>query len=197
MGYKKNMAKNLFPHVPGWEWDKVAQKKQWKKFKSDMGKLWDQYQDMQKVSRKAWKAQWETFFAQLIDMQQTVADSLPDEKPAVPGMPPVPVSPKEFVEKAKEFQEKANAHAVEQADAVFEIQIQTQQQVKDAVSDAVEIVEANLDAIQPAAEETEEKAEAKAEEQPAQKPAQKKPAQKKPAQKKPAQKKPAQKPDGK
>ena len=31
MGYKKNMAKNLFPHVPGWEWDKVAQKKQWKK----------------------------------------------------------------------------------------------------------------------------------------------------------------------
>ena len=32
-----------------------------------------------------------------------------------------------FVEKAKEFHEKANARAVDQADAMFEIQIQTHQ----------------------------------------------------------------------
>ena len=188
MADKKNVAKNFFPPVPGWDWNKGAQKKQWKKFKFGMSKLWDQYQEMQKVVRKAQKAQWGTFFAKLMDMQQTVADVLPDEMAVVPGMPPAPVSPKEFVEKAKEFQEKANAHAVEQADVVFEIQIQTQQQVKDTVSDVVENVEANLDAVQPAAEEAEEKAEVKAEEKPAQKPAQKKPAQKKPAQKKPAQK---------
>ena len=147
MADKKIAAKNFFPPVPGWDWNKGGQKKQWKKFKFGMGKLWDQYQDMQKVARKAWKAQWETFFAQLMDMQQTVADALPDEKADVPGMPPAPVSPKEFIEKAKEFQEKANAHAVEQADLIFEIQIQTQQQVKDTVSDVVENVEANLDAI--------------------------------------------------
>ena len=37
------------------------------------------------------------------DLQQTVADSLPDEKPSIPGMPTAPVSPKEFVEKAIDF----------------------------------------------------------------------------------------------
>ena len=37
-----------------------------------------------------------------MEMEQTVADALPDEKPAAPGMPVAPVSPKEFVEKAKE-----------------------------------------------------------------------------------------------
>lgn len=153
MADKKIAAKNFFPPVPGWDWNKGVQKKQWKKFKFGMGKLWDQYQDMQKVARKAWKAQWETFFAQLMDMQQTVADALPDEKAAVPGMPPAPVSPKEFIEKAKEFQEKANAQVVEQADNAFERRMQRQQQVKEMVTDAVETVEANLDAAKAAAEE--------------------------------------------
>ena len=68
-------------------------------------------------------------------------------------MPAAPVSPKEVVEKAKEFQEKANAQVVEQADNAFERRMQRQQQVKEMVTDAVETVEANLDAAKAAAEE--------------------------------------------
>ena len=153
MANKKNKEKNAFPAMPGWEWDSKEQKAKWNEFKANAEKLWDQYEEMQKAAKKAWKEQWETFFAQLMGMEQTVADALPDEKPAVPGMPAAPVSPKEVVEKVKEFQEKANAQAVEQADNAFERQMQRQQQVKEMVTEAVETVEANLDAAKAAVDE--------------------------------------------
>ena len=153
MGNKKNKEKNAFPAMPAWDWDNEEQKAKWKEFKANAEKLWDQYEDMQKAAKKAWKDQWETFFAQLMGMEQTFADALPDEKISVPGMPAAPVSPKEVVEKAKEFQEKANAQVVEQADNAFERRMQRQQQVKEMVTDAVETVEANLDAAKAAAEE--------------------------------------------
>ena len=148
MGNKKNWAMDFFPPMPDWGWDNDEQKEKWEEFKSNVGKLWDQYQDMQKAAEKAWKEQWETFFAQFLDMQQTVADTLPDEKAAVPGMPSAPVSPKEFVEKAKELQEKANAHVVERADAMVKYRRQRRQQVKEMVADAVQNVEDNLDAVE-------------------------------------------------
>jgi len=148
MGNKKDKAKDFFPLMAGWGESKGDKKKQWKEFKSGMEKVWDQYQDMQKAAKKAKKKQWEQFFSQFMEMQQTVADALPDEKVSLPGMPPAPVSPKEFVEKAKEFQETANARAVEQADNMFELRMQRQQHVKEMVSDAVQNVEDNLDAAQ-------------------------------------------------
>ena len=142
MGNKKDKEKNAFPAMPGWDWDTEEQKAKWKEFKANAEKLWDQYEDMQKAAKKAWKEQWETFFAQLMGIEQTV-----------PGMPAAPVSPKEIVEKAKEFQETANAHAVEQADKAFDYRMQQQQKVKEIVTDAVQKVEDNLDEMKAAAEE--------------------------------------------
>ena len=145
MGNKKKMAKALFPLMYGWGWSKSERKKEWKDFRSSMEKMWDQYQDMQKSAKDAMKEQWEKFFPKLLEMEQTFADSLPDEKPSLPGMPTAPMSPKEFVEKVKEFQETANKHAVEQSDNAFDFHVQGQQQVKDAVTDAVDTIEADLD----------------------------------------------------
>ena len=142
MANKKNPAKDFFSAMPFWGWDEEEAKDQWKDFKSSVEKLWKQYEDMQKAAKKAWQEQWDTFFTQLMDIQQTVADTLPDEKTSLPGMPAT--SPKEIVEKAKEFQQKANARAVEQADNMFKFQMDQQKQVKEIVTDAVQNVEDNL-----------------------------------------------------
>ena len=142
MANKKNPAKDFFSAMPFWGWDEEEAKDQWKDFKSSVEKLWKQYEDMQKAAKKAWQEQWDTFFTQLMDIQQTVADTLPDEKASLPGMPAT--SPKEIVEKAKEFQQKANARAVEQADNMFKFQMDQQKQVKEIVTDAVQNVEDNL-----------------------------------------------------
>ena len=138
MGTKK-MMKNLFPLMFDWDWDKKEAKEEWKNFKSSLDDLWDQYQDMEKSAKKAWKEQWERFFSQFMDMQETVADNLPDKKVSLPGLPASPVSPKEFVEKVKEFQETANAHAVKQADNMFDYRVQQQNQMKEMVSSAAEM----------------------------------------------------------
>ena len=142
MANKKNPAKDFFSAMPFWGWDQEEAKDQWKDFKSSVEKLWKQYEDMQKAAKKAWQEQWDTFFTQLMDIQQTVADTLPDEKASLPGMPAT--SPKEIVEKAKEFQQKANARAVEQADNMFKFQMDQQKQVKEIVTGAVQNVEDNL-----------------------------------------------------
>ena len=142
MANKKNPAKDFFSAMPFWGWDEEEAKDQWKDFKSSVEKLWKQYEDMQKAAKKAWQEQWDTFFTQLMDIQQTVADTLPDEKASLPGMPAT--SPKEIVEKAKEFQQKANARAVEQVDNMFKFQMDQQKQVKEIVTDAVKNVEDNL-----------------------------------------------------
>lgn len=142
MANKKNPAKDFFSAMPFWGWDEEEAKDQWKDFKSSVEKLWKQYEDMQKAAKKAWQEQWDTFFTQLMDIQQTVADTLPDEKASLPGMPAT--SPKEIVEKAKEFQQKANARAVEQADNMFKFQMDQQKQVKEIVTGAVQNVEDNL-----------------------------------------------------
>ena len=142
MANKKNPAKDFFSAMPFWGWDEEEAKDQWKDFKSGVEKLWKQYEDMQKAAKKAWQEQWDTFFTQLMEIQQTVADTLPDEKASLPGMPAT--SPKEIVEKAKEFQQKANARAVEQADNMFKFQMDQQKQVKEIVTGAVQNVEDNL-----------------------------------------------------
>jgi len=152
MGYKK-MLKTYFPLLMGMSWDKAESKEQWKDFKANAEKMWDQFQDMQKQAKKAQKEQWANFFAKYLEMQQTFADTLPDEKFALPGMPAAPVSPKEFVEKMKEFQEKANNHAVEQDDSRFEYFMQGQEKVKESVSDVVDNIETKYDEVTESKEE--------------------------------------------
>ena len=145
MGNKKKMAKALFPLMMGWGWTKSERKENWKDLKSNMEKLWDQYQDVQKTTKDAWKDRWEKIFPQLMEMQQTFADTLPDEKVSLPGLPTSPLSPKEFVEKMKKFLENAHSHAVEQREHFYNYVVERQQQVKDAVTDAVDQVEEDLD----------------------------------------------------
>jgi len=144
MGYKKVM-KTFFPLLMAMEWDKEESKEKWKEFRGNAEKMWDQFQDMQKQAKKAQKEQWANFFAKFQEMQQTFADTLPDEKFALPGMPAAPLSPKEAMEKLKEFQETANNHAVAQDDSRFEYFMQNQEKVKESVSDAVDSIETKLD----------------------------------------------------
>ena len=148
---KKKLAKELFPLVYGWDLSKKERKEQWHDFKDNMEKLFDQYQDMKKAARKAKKEQWNTFFSQVMEMEQTVADSIPEDAPTPPGMP----APKEFIEKVKEYQETANEHAVEQADNMFDLMVERQKKAKEAVTYAVQNVEDKIDEYQ--ADDEEEK----------------------------------------
>lgn len=157
MGKKKKMEDFCLPMI-GWGWNPGDQKDQWKEFKANMEKLWDQYEEAQKATREAWKEQWEKTFAQFMEMQKTVAETLPDEKPAMPGMPAAPVSPKEIAEKMVQLQEKANASAMEQDATLYDMRVKGRKQVKEIVKGAVDSVEASLsEQAAAAAKEKEEK----------------------------------------
>ena len=179
MSSKKNendyMA--MFPWLKAmptaWDWSgkknsgKKECKEKWDEFKSNLEKYWEQMQEMQTTSRKASKDQWAKFFDQLMEMEKTFADSLPDKAPSLPWLPAgaLPsMSPRAFMEKVREFQEMANEHAVEQADSFFDFCKQGQEQAKDAVSEAVKNAEKQLEKAEKEAEEKKE-AEVKAEEE--------------------------------
>lgn len=134
----KNMPKALFPFMPNWGWDEEKVKEQWNGFEAGMEKLWDQKQAMYKDARNASKEQWDHFFSQCMEMEQTFVDMLPDEAISLPGLPACPVSPKEFVEKAKELKEKANDEAVERVDHMYERRVERSKLAKKMVSESVE-----------------------------------------------------------
>ena len=115
-------------------------KEQWENFKSNVDTFMGQMKDMQKSSLKATKDQWNTFFAQCMEMQESFAASLPDDAPAF-----LPIAPKEFVRKDKELREMANKFAIEQTDSFLDYAMQSQQYVKDAVSEGVKNVETKIE----------------------------------------------------
>jgi predicted transcriptional regulator len=143
MSTKKAIQGFLFPMMMyGWtEDDKESRKEQWKNFKSTMETFLDQVQEMQKTAMEARKEQWNKTFAQLMEMQDNFAANLPEEFPTLPGMPASPVTPKEVMNKVKDFQETVNKHAIEQADSRIEFIKKGQEQVKEIVTDAVKSVE--------------------------------------------------------
>jgi hypothetical protein len=145
MSNKKTWNPFQFPMFDT-DWDLNSYRNQWNEFKSSIDKAWDQFQEMQQKAQESWKEQWDTFFGQCIEMQKVFAESLPDEKIAAPGMPVPPLSPKEAVEKAVEFQKAANEQAVKQNDSLFDFHMKGQQQVKEMVTGAVKNVEETLDA---------------------------------------------------
>jgi hypothetical protein len=176
MSNKKNWMPFQFP-LFDMEWDLSSYRNQWNEFKANVDKAWDQFQAMQEETQKAWKEQWEAFFGQCMEMQKDFAETLPDQKIAAPGMPVPPLSLKEAAEKAVELQEKANAQAVKQNDAIFNLHMKGQKQVKEMVTGAVKNVEEKLipeKASEPAAKEEPKEAAAKpvkkAEEKPEVKP---------------------------
>ena len=122
-------------------------KEKWDGFKSNVETFWGQMRDMQKSSMEATKEQWNTFFGQCMEMEGSFAESLPEELPAMPGMPAVftPISPKSLAEKVREFKELFNNYAVEQADSFFDFVMQGQEQIKNMAVEAVGNVEAKVE----------------------------------------------------
>ena len=144
--------------------DKDVLKDQWNDFKANLESYWNQLRDMQDSSTEATKAQWGRFFDQIMEMQETFAASLPDEIPSLPWLPDFlkpSMSPRAYMKKVKEFQEMANAHAMEQADSFLDFCKKGQEQAKDMVSEAVKNVEDKVEQAEEAVQEavkTEEEA---------------------------------------
>ena len=114
-------------------------------FIAEVETFFDQLQDIQKTYVEAKKEAWNKIFPKIMAMQDKFAETLPEKLPTPPGMPESPVSPKEIAGKVKEFQETANKHAVEQADAVIDFAKQQQEQVKTVVTEAVDNIEKNIE----------------------------------------------------
>ena len=146
MGDKKK-AKNFMDYAALWGWptDKDECKKQWKDFKSNMETFFEQLQGIQETVIEARKEAWNKIFPKILEMEDKVAEALPEELPTPPGVPASPVSPKEVITKVKEFQEMANKHAVEQADSAIDFVKKGQEQVKTAVAETVDKIEEKLD----------------------------------------------------
>jgi len=117
---------------------KSERKNPWEQLKNDLETQWEQMRDVQKVSMDACREQWDKAFPKYMDMQESIAASLPDEAPSLPWLPPFGVSPRAFMERMNEFQKTANKYAREQADAFCNFWLQGQQQAKTMISDAVE-----------------------------------------------------------
>ena len=123
---------------------KGSYKEQWNEFKSNLESYWNQLRDMQDSSTAATKEQWGKFFDQIMEMQEIFTASLPDEIPSLSWLPACltpSMSPRAFREKVKDFQDMANAHAVEQADSFLDFCKKGQEQAKEMVSEAMKNVE--------------------------------------------------------
>ena len=144
MSEKKNTWNGFMPFMPPAGWNKDNCKEQWKEFKSTVEKFWEQLESMQETAMANTKAQWDEFFPQLLEMEETFAASLPEVKVSLPGLPPLP-APKEVAAKVKEFQETANAHAIEQKESFDAFVKKGQAQAKEAVTEAVKNIEDNLE----------------------------------------------------
>jgi len=142
MGDKKKMNEFMaYAPLLGWYGDKDECKKQWKDFKANMETFFGQMQEIQKTVIETRKEAWNKIFPKLLDMEDKVAASLPEELPTPPGAPVSSIKPREIASKVIEFQETANKHAMEQADAAIEIVKKGQEQIKEAVKDAVDTIE--------------------------------------------------------
>ena len=146
MGDKKK-AKEFMEYAALWGWpaDKDEYKKQWKDFKSNMETFFEQLQGIQETVIEARKEAWNKIFPKLMELEDKVAEALPEELPTPPGVPASPVSPKEVITKVKEFQEMANNHAMEQAESAIDFAKKGQEQVKAAVTETIDKIEEKLD----------------------------------------------------
>ena len=111
----------------------------WESFKSNMDAFWGQMRNMHKASMESAKGQWNAFFDQCMEMEESFADSLPDEMPFF-----TPVSPKEYLKKEREFREMANKQAMEQADSFFDYAEKRREYVGDIVSEGVKNTTAKM-----------------------------------------------------
>lgn len=106
-------------------------------FDANMLTFWSQVIDMQKSTIESNRDQWLQTFDQLMEMQDTFADSLPKEFPTIPGFSAPSVSPKYLMEELKKFQEMANDHVTEQIDSFVDFYIKSQEQTREVGKKAV------------------------------------------------------------
>ncbi len=144
---KKNPMSNFMPKMPVPPMMAFAQKMAEKKndenvkarkedVKSSMMTFWEQMIDMQKSAMEASKEQWNQFFKNTLDIEDTFAAIMPDEAPSLFGFPLI--SPKAFMQNLKEFQEVSNAHFVEQLDSAVDFRFKGKERVRDMVNTAME-----------------------------------------------------------
>ena len=117
-----------FMPMPVWGWPGVRDSREAAET-SDSYR--EQMKEMRKQSMKASREQWNSWFSRYMDMQDAVIASLPDEVPSMPGMPAFfmpAMSPRAFMKKNREFQEMANAYALEQADAFFRFMMREEEE---------------------------------------------------------------------
>ncbi len=100
--------------------------------------LWKQIIDMQKSYIESSKGQWQQFIDKLFEMQDSFANSLPEEFPVAPGMKSLPVTPKYLMDQLKQFEEMSNDYFTEQADSCADFCIKSQEQTRDVVSTIAE-----------------------------------------------------------
>jgi len=126
---------------PTWDWSGAASQEnssaKAQEFATNMKSYWEKALDMRKSSIDGSKDQYTQFFSNLMDMQDGFTASLPEEVPTIPGMPPLPVSPKAFMESMKEFEELANEHIVDQMDSCVDFYFQSAQMACDMIPEAV------------------------------------------------------------
>ena len=92
-------------------------------YKAGVKKLLGQMSEMQKSSVESSKEQWNKFFDQVLEMQDTVIESMSDDPISISWLlfgKPYAVSPKEFLKQMKEIEKMTNAHVMEQVDSFVE-----------------------------------------------------------------------------
>ena len=109
-------------------------------FSVNMQTFWNQLGDMQKSSIESSRDMTHQFFDQLIEMQKSFANSLPEEFPVLPGFPKWPISPKSLIEEFNKFLQMSEKLAVAQADSFADFCLKGQEQTREmtnAVTDKV------------------------------------------------------------
>ena len=141
----------------GWPGQNGKVAELWEDYRSNMEMFWGSLRDMQKSSMEATRKQWNTFFGQRMEIQDSIAASLPDTVPYMPGVPAFfmpAMSPRAFMEKSKEFQKIAHEHAMKEADVFFDFIVQGQQKISTMASDSIENAKANAGKVKEALENT-------------------------------------------
>ena len=120
------------PPMPGafpWSWNGSSQRgsrgDKAQELSSNMKSFWEKSIDMQQSSFDSSKDQYGQFFTSMMDLRDSFAESLPDQMPTIPGMPPLPISPKSFMKSMKEWEEMLNEYFVEQTDSWTDFYIQS------------------------------------------------------------------------
>ncbi len=137
------------PFMPGMGWfgkkDNVKEKENSvvENIKSKAGNLkssiptyWDKMIEMQKSTMEASRDQYNQFFEHMMDMEDTFASSLSEDAISLLGIAAFAMSPKEFMNWVKQFQEARNAYFVERVDAQFNFFFKKQEQVREMVDSA-------------------------------------------------------------